>query len=223
MHVRLFSAALTLPLVAGAALATAPTASAAAQCTLSAPAKVAIAKPYTVINLTAKGACTRSNGFATWDLVHSYYGPSDMALFDGTTKDTWAIYDWEHLGSYTWTPDWATDGDYNDQSQNSVRTSVRLKSYSAVSVSRKGSKVTVKTQTNRYGITARKTIVHAKAPSVIQYRTPGTSTWRNLKNVTSNSSGKGSYTYTSKAKRDYRLVTKDTSTVWGSTSATKRG
>lgn len=220
MHVRSFSAALTLPLVAGAALATAPSASAGAQCTLSAPAKVFIARPYTVVNLKASGSCTR--GGAIWDAVHSYYGPTDMALFDGTTKDTWELYDWDHLGTYTWRPSIAQDANYNDVSQNTVKTSVRLGSWSYVGATRSGSRVTVKTQVNRYNPDTSRHTSYNKVPATIQYRTPGTSTWHNLKTVTSSSAGKASYTYTSTAKRDYRVVVKDSPSVWGSTSGAKR-
>lgn len=222
MHVRSFSAALTLPLVAGAALATAPSASAAAQCTLSAPAKVTIAKPYTTYSLTAKGACVRA-GWADWTLLHPYKGPVDMAWFDKSGRETFEVYDWLFApATYTWRPEGAYDDNMNRQSQNTVKTSVRLGSWSYVGATRSGSRVTVKTQVNRYNPDTSRHTSYNKVPATIQYRTPGTSAWHNLKTVTSTSAGKASYTYTSKAKRDYRVVVKDSPSVWGSTSGAKR-
>lgn len=222
MHVRSFSAALTLPLVAGAALATAPSASAAAQCTLSAPAKVFIAKPYTEIKLRASGSCTWGEGMGAWEGIHPNHGLVAFAFFDAKSTDAWDVYDWVKLGSYTWRPSGAYGQDYNELSQNSPKTSVRLGSWSYVGATRSGSRVTVKTQVNRYNPDTSRHTSYNKVPATIQYRTPGTSTWHNLKTVTSSSAGKASYTYTSTAKRDYRVVVKDSPSVWGSTSGAKR-
>jgi len=53
-------------------------------------------------------------------------------------------------------------------------------------------------------------------------RALGSSTWTSLKYVYPDSAGKDTYTYTSSATRDYRMVFGDTSVVWGHTSAVVR-
>lgn len=204
------------------AVATAPTASAAAQCTLTAPSKVYITKPYTKINLTASGSCTRGDGFAVWDGVHPYWGPTFMALFDGTTKDQEAIYDWDNVGRYTWEPEYAYDSNDDDVSQNTTHTDIRYGSWTSVSTARSGKKVTIKTKVRRYSASTSGKVNYKSASATIQYRGVGAKVWHKLKTVHTDKYGAASYTRSTKSTYQYRVVTSTASKIWGSTSSTSR-
>ena len=52
-------------------------------CSIVVPQNVSIVRPYTVITGSLASDCATSGAvFASWDLVHSYYGPSDLFIFD---------------------------------------------------------------------------------------------------------------------------------------------
>lgn len=207
----------TAGLVAGA-----PSASAAQSCTLSAPSRVSVWHSYTGVPLRASGPCTTGSGWGAWDLIHPTQGEQDVAIFDHTATDTWDYYSFESMGRMTWRPSDAWDSNYNTLSQNTAVTEVRLGSWAGLTASRSGSAVTLKVRAVRYWVSGDKNIPFTSAKGTIQYRTPGTTTWKSLKYVLTNSSGTYQYKYTSSAARDYRVVLSGTSSIWNANSATVR-
>lgn len=211
-------------LAAGAALVGpgAPSASAAGSCLLSAPSTVRIVRPYVPITLRANGACTYGSGWGAWQLMHPSKGQSNFVWFEGTAIETWDVYDFHDLGRQTWRPSSAYGQNYDELSQNTVVSDIRVGSWASVSSSRYAGRTTINTLTTRYATSLGRNVGWAGATGVIQYRTPGTSTWRSLKNVYANSSGRYSYTYSTSRVRDYRVAIYSKPTIWWAHSGTTR-
>ena len=148
--------ALALSGAALAALVVVPASPAAADpggsCSVSVPSKVSVDSRYERIIGKLGSDCSDSGeDWASWDIRHSYYGLTDLFFFD--TAETWAVwgfYDWDHLGTYYVEPGSPYDNDSNELSQNSRTVSVRLASRLALSTSRSGKYVTLKTTASRY-------------------------------------------------------------------------
>ena len=102
---------------------------------------------------------------------------------------------------------------------NTPVTDVRVGSGNYVSAIRHGGRVTVTTRAYRYWTSTHAFGVWAGAFGVIQYRLPGQTTWHPLKNVYSDGYGRYSYTYTTRATREYRAIMLDTPYIWGAASA----
>lgn len=193
----------------------------AGSCNLSVPATARISTFETDIPASISGDCASKDGLkALW-----YTGPnlnySDNGIpFEGSSTGTWYLYADSSLGTRTWNGWVAVDGDNNVYTQNAPKTVIKVVSYAGVSTSRAYGKTTVNTQATRYATSLDENIPYSGATGLIQYRTVGGSTWTGLKNVTANSKGAYSYTYTTSQKRDYRVVYNETNNVWGSTSGT---
>jgi len=162
---------------------------------------------------------------ADWDGYHPTQGLEEILLFEHTSSEIWNLYDWQPIGRWQWRPAGAWDSNYTDVYQyGPYYTDIRLASYGRVTATRYGSKVNVRTAAARYWQGGSKFIGWSGARGQIQWRTPGTTTWHGLKEVYSNSSGTYSYTYTTSAVRDYRVVLYNATnnTIWGSTSPVVR-
>ncbi|NHN54518.1 hypothetical protein G9U51_01820 [Calidifontibacter sp. DB0510] len=219
---RIIGAALATACAAGLTVASSSTpASAAGSCTLTAPSRVSIWKPYQAITLKASGACT-TGGSAAWELVHPTYGLENIAYFDGTSTDTWDLYDWDDIGKQTWRPAGAYDSAYNSLTQNSPVSDIRYYGAAWISTSRSSSVVTLNGTSLVYSPDTGGFVRRPYAVGVFQYREIGSTVWRNLKQVTTNSNGVVTLRYTYAPTRDYRFATYSTSTVWDVGSATSR-
>ncbi|TCN34878.1 hypothetical protein EV644_118128 [Kribbella orskensis] len=210
--------------VAGLTAIAAPTATAAGTCSAYIPSRVSIGQPYRGITIRAGSNCQSAQmDWAAWEAYHPTQGYQTSVLFDYPSfSDTWDLYSWDApLGRWQWRPAGAYDANSNEIYQyGPYYTDVRLSSYGRVTATRSGSRVVVRTAAARYWGAGEKFVGWAYARGQIQYRTPGTSTWRGLKDVYSNSSGTYSYTYPTSAARYYRVVLYDAAnkTIWGSTS-----
>lgn len=69
---------------------------------------------------------------------HSWYGPSDIFVFDGTSSDSVGFYHWEHTGTYYVEPRNSWDANYNDLAQNTTSYTVKYATWTYVASSRSG-------------------------------------------------------------------------------------
>ena len=221
---RLKSLLAAVGLLSAGLIATAPSAQAAGTCSAYVPSRISIAQHFRSYVVHEGPNCAAAGAvYASWDAYHPTQGWQYVLIFDGTTTDYWDLYDFDApLGRWTWRPGDAWDSGYNDIYQYTTYSDVRLASYGRVAVTRSGSRVTVKSTAMRYWQGGSKFIGWSGARGQIQWRTPGSSTWHGLKDVYSNSSGGYSYTYTSSAVRDYRVVLRAVPTIWESTSPAVR-
>jgi hypothetical protein len=227
---RLASALATIGVLSTGLVAAAPAAQAAGTCSLQVPSRVTISQPYPEITVRAGSDCLYSRTmYAVWD-AYDPRGEQDgsAAIFEGddrglvTTSDVWELWDSYPTGRWVWRPQIAYDVDNNDIAQNTRYTDIKLGSWSRMTATRYGSRVTLSTSAARYSPTYDRFIAWGGAYGQLQYRVPGTSTWRALKTVYSNSSGAYRYTYATTAVRDYRVYFPATSAIWNTASPTVR-
>ncbi|MBE3073452.1 MAG: hypothetical protein IMZ75_00665 [Actinobacteria bacterium] len=212
-----FVAAAFVALLGVLMVPTAPPASAypGGSCSIVVPTTVSIDRPYKLIPATLASDCTANYAdYASCDVRHSYYGPSDIFIFDGTRSDTISFYDWEHYGVYYVEPGNAWNNDYYDLTQNTRSYVVKSASQAGIRATRAGSYVTVSVGAAYYSPTTSAFRMWGNERVQIQYRTPNTSTWRTLRNVYTASNGKAAYRYYAPKARFYRAVTAPNSVIW---------
>jgi hypothetical protein len=212
---------LLVPLATAGVLTAAPaeaaTTRATGTCVLHAPTRVAIGRPYVGLQLTMSGPCLPS-GYASWDLYHPSQGFEEIAIFDKTSTDYWDVYNWHHIGVQTWRPSSAWDGADVEQAQNTVQVDIRLATGAWIASSRTGSVVTLKGTSLLYS-TSSNSYFKRSAAGVFQFRERGTTTWKNLKSVWTNSAGVVSMSYIYPKTRDYRFALYSTPVSWDLGSA----
>lgn len=193
-------------------------AQAAGTCSLVVPSKVRIASPYQAVTARLSSDCSVSNtAYASWEAYHPTQGWNDILVFDGQSSDIWGVYDWGVTPSrYTWRPSLAQDYDYNDVAQNQPTTDVRLGSGAAITTTRSGNYVTVKTSSSRYAYSLSKWVRWGGVRGLIQYYGP--SGWTNLKYAYQDANGYFTYRLYAPKARSYRVVFPDADSIWGSIS-----
>lgn len=194
---------------------------AAAACNLSAPARVAVSRGHQAIPLRATGACA-AGGRANWALVHPTKGEQTYAWFSGGSTATWDLFDDDAIGQQTWKGVGAVDANNNQLSQNTQVSTVKLATGAWISSARNGTTVTLKGTALLYS-TSYGRFFKRSAGGVFQYRERGTTTWRNLKSVTTARNGEVTWSYKQGRILDYRFALYSTAISWdvGSAATTR--
>ncbi|MBO1753559.1 hypothetical protein [Allobranchiibius sp. CTAmp26] len=190
-------------------------------CNLVVPTTARIGKFETDIPVKATGDCASKDGLkALWYTGPDLNDSDDGITFEGSPSGTWYLYSFSSLGTRTWNGWVAIDGDNHVYTQSAPKTTVKVVSYAGLNTSRASGKTTLNTRVIRYATSLDENIPYVGETGVIQYRPVGGTTWTGLKNVVANSTGTYSYTYTTSQTREYRVVYKESATIWGSTSPT---
>jgi hypothetical protein len=205
-------------LVAGVPLgASAAPATATAGCTLSVSTRVAIGKPSVAVPQKLTGACGQPGGFAVWDL--DYPDPrSQQYAFAGVSSSNWFFTDDLPIGQYVWRTQSAEDPSGNPLTQNTVTTTAKLAAGAWISSKRVGDVVTLNGTSLLYSVTTNK-YFQRPAAGVFQFRERGTTTWKALKSVQTNSRGQVTMAYRYSKVRDYRFALYSTPISWDLGSA----
>jgi hypothetical protein len=213
-----------LALLAGFTLLSAVPASASGTCSVNLPSRLTVDAPFERFTGRLASDCAGSDAdYASWDIRHAYYGPSDLFIFDsGHTSATWDFYDWDHLGTYYVEPSWASDHDYNELSQNTRKSVVRLGSRLSLTSARSGNYVTLRSTATRYRPSADAFRPWAGKAVGLSYRTCATCAWHYLTSRATNADGTISYRLYAPRARSYRAHTADISTTWGRTTGASR-
>ena len=207
--------------VTGTTLGLAPTAHAdvIGSCTLNVPSQVRVVGHYQHIVAKVSGGCSfyAANLSASWD-GYTTNGMDDFLWFDQRTTEDWDVYDFHTLGRVTWRPSSAgEDATYNEFTQNTPVTDIRVGSWASIGASRSGTRVNLWGNGTRYSPSWGKNIAW-QSTATIQYRAVGSSTWRTLTSLKVNGGFK--YSYTTSAVREYRVQYAGTSSVWPASSST---
>jgi hypothetical protein len=186
--------------------------------------RFSIGAPSRAITVTEGPNCAAAGVVdAAWLADHPTAGVVNGAVFEGGARSgVVVLVDSMPLGRWNWQPAGAYDAADKPIMQYSPYTDVRLASSGRVTPTRSGSRVTLRTSAVRYWQGGSKFIGWAGARGQLQYRAPGTTTWHGLKEVFSDAAGRYSYTYTTKAARDYRVVLRSTGYIWESVSPVVR-
>ncbi|ADB30229.1 hypothetical protein Kfla_1125 [Kribbella flavida DSM 17836] len=223
------SVAAVLPLSASAvrpgptppadAPAKATAATAAGVCNLSAPTRVAISRPYLELPIRISGNCTAAGSTSYWVLTHPSRGPVNEVGFEDTTTYPWDILSDDPIGVQKFVADGAWDPADQPLTQNSPTTTIKLAAGAWISSTRTADVVTLKGTSLLYSV-SKNIFFKRSASGVFQYRDRGTTTWKNLKAVTTNSAGEATMAYRYTPLRDYRFALYSTSISWDLASAT---
>jgi hypothetical protein len=191
---------------------------AAGTCNLAVPNRVAIGRPYVGLTVKVTGNCTEPNSLSGWNLYHPSMGAVDGLLFDNVNSQVWDVYSNYPIGVMTWRPLGAFDGSDNTLTQNTPGTTVKLAAGAWISSSRTADVVTLKGTSLLYS-TSSNTFFKRSAGGVFQFRERGTTTWKTLKSVYTNSKGEVTMAYRYSKTRDYRFSLYSTPISWDLGSA----
>jgi hypothetical protein len=192
-------------------------------CSVVVPAKIRLDSPYEIITARLAADCDGSAvSYASWNVRHSYYGPSDIVIFDGSDSDSMGFYDWEHLGRYYVEPGGAYDSEYDELQQNTTQFTVKLGTRAYLTTSRSGRTVTLNARTTSYRPSVDAFRAWSSAKVTLQYKTCLSCAWKSLATLTTGTKGTASYRTTSTSARYYRAIAGETSSRWGRTSSTSR-
>jgi hypothetical protein len=218
---RITGAFAALALTAGSLVLAAPAADGAPPkptaggCSLSVPSRVAIVSPFRSITVRLMPNCAAAGTIsATWDGIHPTQGPQEFLWFDESATEYWDLYDWDALGRWTWRPSGAHDGNYDDVAQNTAYSDIKIGSWAGLTATRSGQRVTLNASVARYATSYDRYIPWAGAAGQLQYRIKGTSTWRALAGVRTNSAGKYTYSRNWGAALEYRVYFPATAYIW---------
>ncbi len=195
-------------------------------CRLLVPSTARVVQGGTEVPVRVTGGCAlHPMDFAVWELSGAVQDPEvafDTAFFVGDYRTTWDVGNQSPLGTRTWNGLGAADTNDHEYSQDAPKTTTKVGSWAGLHTKRSGNKITIDSRAVRYATSLDYNIPWAGQGATIQYRTVGSSIWTNLKLATTNSSGAITYSYTTTAKRDYRVRYNEAAYIWGATSPTSR-
>ncbi|WP_433164207.1 hypothetical protein [Kribbella sp. CA-247076] len=196
-----------------------PTAQAApvqatATCSFPVPAKLVLSSRNVYVSFPLGADCPKTVHNASWFPV-SDDGRTHMGI--GCGWESCGVYvQYTHVGGTThWTPrSVAIDKNGRKVADLLPATSVtKAASIATLSGVRRGSKVTL-TAAATYFSPAKRVYVRSHARMLVQYKDPGTTTWRSLAYVTPTATGAAAYTLTTNRARSYRVYVPSTYSVW---------
>lgn len=184
-------------------------------CSIVLPNHVRMGATSKKLTATLAANCAAADTeYASWQADHSKAGFAQTFVFDRTTSRTWRLYDDEPTGLYVISPNRATTTDDVHLPQNTRRMIVRLDARLALSASRSGAYVTVRSSLTRYSPEANRFRAWAGRRVTLSYRTCATCAWHALTKQSTNASGRTSYRFRAATARTYRATVGGTSTTW---------
>jgi hypothetical protein len=199
------------------------TASAVGTCSVVAPTKVVLDRELVRVPYRLAGDCAVAGTvYASWDVLHPADGVAGGLTFDGTATDTWDLHDWQGPARYTVRPWSALDVSAAVIPQNSATTTVKLGSRLTATVTRSADRLafaaSARTWSPTVGDWSRRPGVNVS----LMHLATGSSTWSWVKAATTSGAGRVTLSVAPKAGH-YRLMVKETDTVWASWSTVVRG
>ncbi|MEV0285397.1 MULTISPECIES: hypothetical protein [unclassified Kribbella] len=185
-----------------------------ATCSFPVPAKLVLSSRSVYVSFPLGADCPMTTAMATWIPVDDY-GRTRMGI--GCPWESCGVYvEYTTVGQTTrWTPQgYALDKDGRKVADLLPATSVtKAASIAALAGVRRGSRVTLTASATYYSPTQR-AYVRSHGRMLVQYKDPGTTTWKSLSYVTPLASGAATYTITTNRARSYRVYLPSTTSVW---------
>lgn len=207
-----------------AAPLTASAADAAPSCSVRIPARIAVSSPYQAVKVTLAPDCAAAGVVdAYWTAYHPTAGGTAFAAFESKARTGVVdVYDFDPLGRWSWRPSGAFGKDFKPVKQNYLASVVKVGSWSRLTATRAGRKVTLNVAAARYAASLDRFVPWAAASGQLQYKAPGTTRWIPLKSVKTTAGGRYTYSYTMATTRDYRVYFPATSLIWDVATPTVR-
>ncbi|WP_328990013.1 hypothetical protein OG394_27610 [Kribbella sp. NBC_01245] len=222
-----FSAGLlAAPLTASGASAAsdASAVEAAPSCSVRIPARIAVGSPYQAVKVTLAPDCAAAGVIdAYWTAYHPTAGGTAFAAFEAKARTGVVdVYDFDPLGHWSWRPSGAFGKDFKPVKQNYLASVVKVSSWSRLTATRAGRKVTLTAAAARYAASLDRFVPWAGASGQLQYKAPGATRWIPLKSVKTTAGGRYTYSYLMATTRDYRVYFPATGLIWNIASPTVR-
>jgi hypothetical protein len=226
---KLYKSALALALLASVMVATQPAHAAPQQstvtCSLSVPSRISVGGTYNNFLARLGSGCPNTIYTAVWKSTPAATSNPQGRLeftfgnrvaqfgFSGTVPP---------IGTITWKPaGGATNINGAKVADLASATSVsRCASAVALTGGRKGGRTALLTTVSYWRPSSDRYVRWASKQVLIQYQDIGTTTWKGLAYVTTNSVGQVTYTYYPNRTRRYRVYVPGTSSIWNIFSPT---
>jgi hypothetical protein len=192
-------------------------------CSIVAPTKVVLDRPLVEVPYRLAGDCAIAGAvYASWDVVHPTDGVAGGLTFGATTSDTWDLYDWRGPARYAVRPWSALDVNSVLLTQNTPSTTVKLGSRLTATTTRSAGRLTFDAFATTYSPTAGGWYRRPGVNVSVMHRASGATTWTWVKAATTGSTGRVALSIVPK-DGSYRLMVKETDTVWAGYSSTVAG
>jgi hypothetical protein len=220
---RLRSVLVTAVAVAATVVPVGQSASALGTCSIAAPTKVVLDRPLVEVPYRLAGDCSVAGAvYASWDLVHPSDGVAGGLTFEGTTTATWHLHDWRGPAHYAVRPWSALDVASVVLTQNTPSTTVKLGSRLTATTTRSAGRLTFDAYASTYSPTTGGWYRRSGANVSVMHRASGATTWTWVKAAPTGSTGRVTLSVVPKSG-SYRLMVKETDTVWAGYSSTVSG
>ena len=220
---RLRSILVTAVAAAATVVPVGQSASALGTCSIVAPTKVVLDRPLVEVPYRLAGDCAVAGAvYASWDLVHPFDGVAGGVTFQGTTTDTWELHDWRGPGRYTVRPWSAVDVDSVLLTQNTPSTTVKLGSRLTATTTRSAGRLTFDAHASTYSPATGGWYRRSGVNVSVMHRASGATSWTWVKAVPTSSTGRVTLSVVP-TSGSYRLMVKETDTVWAGYSSTVTG
>jgi hypothetical protein len=206
--------------------AQAATQQATATCSLVPPARISIAQSINRYMAVLASNCPASVYTAVWKStpIATTYPEGRLEFLNGNRATGFFVSGTvaPPIGTVIWKPaGGATNSDgVKVADLASASSTVRCASAVALSGGRKGSRTALLTTVSYWKPSSNRYVRWANKQVLIQYQDIGTSTWKGLAYVTTNSVGQVTYNYYPNRTRRYRVYVPGTSSVWNIFSPT---
>lgn len=192
-------------------------------CSVTAPARVAVAARATQVPITLSSDCP-AGAYARWDVVDPRGVTVQRLSFPPSSGRAFTVTAARTLGVYRLRPVTANDASYTQLAQNRPTIAVGARSRTAVKAVRSGRTVTVAATTSSYSVRAGAFAPRAKARVVLQRSSCASGcTWTNAGAAVSDARGRATFRASSPARAYWRTYVGGTPSVWGSISTPVRG
>jgi hypothetical protein len=220
---RLRSLLVTVLAAAATVVPVGSSASALGTCSVVAPTKVVLDRPLVEVSYRLAGDCAVAGAvYAAWDVVHPSDGVAGGLTFDGTSTDTWDLYDWRGPARYAVRPWSALDVDTTPLTQNTATATVKLGSRLTATTTRSAGRLAFNAYATTYSPTTGGWYRRSGVNVSVMHRATGATAWTWVKAATTGSAGRVTLSVVAQDGA-YRLMVKETDSVWASYSATVAG
>jgi hypothetical protein len=220
---------ITLPVVlAFAAAIGLPSAaqSAATQCSIVMPSKVAIGAAKVTTPIRVASNCTANDvDMAHWALEHASgaYTPLDFVVSVGDISQRLQWFDDDPMGTWTTSPEEATTAADDPLVQNTTTTRVKYAARLTTRATRTTHALSWAVTATQWSGRSHGYVGRPRVAVSLMHQAPGSTTWKYVKAVRTSSTGRATVSLGSPKTGSYRLAVAETPSVWSAYSSPVRG
>lgn len=193
-----------------------------ATCALSVPSRIYVNATYNLFQARLAAGCPSTTYTAVWKSSPVATNDGGRLAFTGGDRVTqFGFYgSMPPLGTITWTPvGVASDSNGTKVADLAAASTIsRCSTVAALDGGRKGTRTALLTTVSYWRPASDRYVRWANKQVLIQYQDIGTTTWKGLAYVTTNSVGQVTYNYYPNRTRRYRVYVPGNSSIWNTFS-----